>query len=196
MSGAIGMDSNLRPAPYKGAALPTELRRRDVVWAAGFEPTTPAFQARYSTTELRPARPRDQRGGRAVVVVRGAGIEPAYRGPKPRVLPLDDPRGAACRSMTGARFMPLCTLAATLCLAACATPAKPPESVVVTKTVYVPVSTPCKLVTSKRPDFPDTDAAIKAAPNFYERVRLLAAGRLDRIAWDIEQSAALDACSK
>lgn len=111
--GATGTESNLRPARYKGAALPSELRRQMMVKAVGFELTTSASQARRSTTELRP----DELYGRGLVVVRivksparawrrpsairlvrGEGVEPSSPGPKPGVLPLDDPRVRACRS--------------------------------------------------------------------------------------------------
>ncbi len=36
--GAPGLDSNRRPLPYKGSALPSELRERNLVRADGFEP--------------------------------------------------------------------------------------------------------------------------------------------------------------
>lgn len=68
----------------------------------------------------------------------------------------------------------------TLFLAGCAT-TRPAEPTVVTQKVDVPVAVSC--VPANLPDAPqyvDTDAALKAAPDAAERFRLIAAGRLQR----------------
>lgn len=71
-------------------------------------------------------------------------------------------------------------IAAALLLAGCATTA-PPEPVVRTVTVEVPVAVKC--VPAKTPEPPayvDTDAALKAAAGPEDRYQLLAAGRIQR----------------
>jgi hypothetical protein len=79
-----------------------------------------------------------------------------------------------------------------LALAACAT--TPPAPQIVTKTVQVAVPVACNPAIGAAPAYPDTDAALKAAPDVYQRVKLLVAGRLERIAREAELSAALSAC--
>lgn len=79
-------------------------------------------------------------------------------------------------------------------LAACATPAAPPTPQIVTKTVEVAVPVACKPDLGVAPAYPDTDAALKAAPDVYQRVKLLVAGRLLRIAREAELTAGLNAC--
>lgn len=89
------------------------------------------------------------------------------------------------------------TLAAMI-LASCATtagPAASPEPRVVIQRVEVPIPVPCDPATGPEPDYPDTDAALRAAPNVFERVKLLAAGRIMRIARDVEKSVALAKCA-
>ena len=79
-----------------------------------------------------------------------------------------------------------------LALAACAT--TPPAPQIDTKTVQVAVPVACNPAIGPEPAYPDTDAALKAAPDVYQRVKLLVAGRLERIAREAELSAALSAC--
>jgi hypothetical protein len=79
-----------------------------------------------------------------------------------------------------------------LALAACTT--TPPAPQIVTKTVQVAVPVACKPAVGPEPAYPDTDAALKAAPDVYQRVKLLVAGRLERIAREAELTAALGAC--
>lgn len=62
--------------------------------------------------------------------------------------------------------------------------------------VSMPVSQPCRPVLSPEPDYEDSDAKLEAAPNLFERVKLLLAGRLQRIAREAELSAAVEACGK
>jgi len=79
-----------------------------------------------------------------------------------------------------------------LMLSACAS--TPPAPQIVTKTVQVAVPVACKPAIDTPPAYPDTDAALKAAPDVYQRVKLLVAGRLERISREAELTAALAAC--
>ena len=90
-----------------------------------------------------------------------------------------------------ARFL---TGACLLGLAACATSPQLPTPQIVTKTVDVAVPVACKPDVGAAPAYPDTDAALKAAPDVYQRVRLMVAGRLMRIAREAELTAGLNAC--
>ena len=81
---------------------------------------------------------------------------------------------------------------ALLTLTACAT--TPPTPQIVTKTVQVAVPVACRPAIGAAPAYPDTDPALKAAPDVYQRVRLLVAGRLERVAREAELTAALSAC--
>jgi len=76
-------------------------------------------------------------------------------------------------------------------LAGCAT--RGPERVV-TQTVDVPVPVHCHPVLGPEPDYADSDAALKAAPDDVHWVADLLKGRLQRIQRDVEKSAALTAC--
>jgi len=79
-----------------------------------------------------------------------------------------------------------------LALAGCATTAPAPR--IVTKTVQVAVPVSCKPALGPEPIYPDTDAALRAASDVYERVKLLVAGRLERIAHEALLNAAVAAC--
>jgi hypothetical protein len=79
-----------------------------------------------------------------------------------------------------------------LALSGCATTA-PTEPKIVTQIVKVPTPVPCT-ITVKRPDFLDTDAALRAAPNSFERLKLVVAGRLQHWAYEGELEAAQKAC--
>ena len=73
-------------------------------------------------------------------------------------------------------------VAAALALASCAH-APPPEPVVRTVTVNVPVAVSCvpgQLAAA--PDYPDSDTKLKAAQDAAERLQLVVAGRTLRIA--------------
>lgn len=61
-------------------------------------------------------------------------------------------------------------------------------------TTIVPRARHCRLPSS--PAFPDTDAAIDAAPGLIDRVARLREGRDARIAYEREQAAALRACGR
>lgn len=85
-------------------------------------------------------------------------------------------------------------LAATLALAACAT--HPAEPEVVFKTVKVPVPVACPDKRIQAPIYPDTAAALQAAPDLFGRVKLLLEGRTlrdDRLKEDDGQIAACSA---
>ncbi|MFC5373983.1 hypothetical protein ACFPIF_15575 [Brevundimonas faecalis] len=59
--------------------------------------------------------------------------------------------------------------------------------------VQVPVAVPCPAHLPE-PVYSDTDAALLAAPNIFERVKLLLAGREERAAQDQMERAARTAC--
>jgi hypothetical protein len=95
------------------------------------------------------------------------------------------------------RLALLAAAVAAMSLAACETPgaARPePEPRIVTVEVPVPVPVKCTPDVGPDPVYPDTDEAIAAAPNLFERVKLVVAGRLMRIARERELSAALREC--
>ncbi|QUD88064.1 hypothetical protein [Phenylobacterium montanum] len=84
--------------------------------------------------------------------------------------------------------------AAIALLAGCAsTPDVAPPSVM--HTVEVPTPVRCRPDLGPEPDYPDTDEALRAAPDLFSRVRLLLAGRMLRIARDQQKTAALAACA-
>lgn len=80
-----------------------------------------------------------------------------------------------------------------LLLSACAhTPAEPR---VITQQVSVPVAVPCHPKLQPEPDYPDTDARIKAAPDdIFVLSQALLAGRELRTQRIQELTAALSAC--
>jgi hypothetical protein len=85
-------------------------------------------------------------------------------------------------------FLPLAACAA---LSACAgAPTR-----VELQPVDTPVPVACAVDPGAPPAFPDTDAAIRAAPDIYQRARLYAAGRRLRLAWEARQAAALMGCA-
>ncbi len=61
--------------------------------------------------------------------------------------------------------------------------------------VEVPIAVPCRSTLGVEPEWPDSDQALRAAPDLFSRVKLLAAGRLLRMARIRELSAALKGCS-
>lgn len=61
--------------------------------------------------------------------------------------------------------------------------------------VQVAVPVKCVPKLGPEPDYPDTDAKLAAATDDFDWVKRLAAGRLMRIARDLEKSAALAGCA-
>lgn len=71
-----------------------------------------------------------------------------------------------------------------------------PEPVIKTVEVKVPTPVPCPALAKLGPEpaYPDTDAAIAAAPDIFVAAKLMAAGRLMRIKRGAEYAAAKTAC--
>jgi hypothetical protein len=83
-------------------------------------------------------------------------------------------------------------------LAACAsTGHAPPEPIIRTVEVKVPVVQPCPALQQlgPAPVYPDSDAAIAAAGDIFEQVKLILAGRALRIAREIATLNAMEACA-
>lgn len=78
-----------------------------------------------------------------------------------------------------------------LLLAGCAH--QPVEPIIRTVEVRVPVPVPCA-IDIPDPVYSDTPEALRAAPNLFERVKLLLAGREERAAHDELERAARRAC--
>ena len=95
--------------------------------------------------------------------------------------------------MTGP-FRPIVLVVALAAVSACA--GAPPNSPALqVREVKTPVAMPCTPDLGAAPAYPDTDAALKAAPDLFSRVRLMVSGRLLRIARERELNAALAACA-
>lgn len=88
-----------------------------------------------------------------------------------------------------ARLMSVCALSVALC--ACATRAPRIEY----REVKVAVPVKCAVNLPEDPAYPDTDQALKSAPDIAEKVRLLLAGRFLRIGREVELKAAVKGCS-
>lgn len=90
--------------------------------------------------------------------------------------------------------MKLAPILAALALAGCAS--APLQPVIQTKAVEVPVAIRCVPDPAPvAPAFVDTDAAIAAAPDMFARAKLYVIGRLQRIAYEGELTAALKGCA-
>lgn len=83
--------------------------------------------------------------------------------------------------------------ALTLLLASCAGK-PPPEPVIKTQIVNLPVAVHCKPDIGPDPQYPDTADALAKAPDLFTRVKLLVAGRLLRIQRETELLAAVHGC--
>ena len=81
----------------------------------------------------------------------------------------------------------VCVILAVMLLVGCST---------LPKVVDVPIPTPvyCKPAVLPEPDYPDTSAKLKAAPDIFEAAKLLLEGRVMRIEREAELKAALQAC--
>lgn len=75
----------------------------------------------------------------------------------------------------------------------CATTGEPR---IITRDVMVPVHQPCTIPEPAKPDFADDDEDLRAAPDFFTRVKLMAAGRLQRMGYEGELLAWGRACAK
>jgi len=84
-------------------------------------------------------------------------------------------------------------LIAVLGLAACQT-APHQEPKVVVQRVEVPVAVKCSTDPGPDPVYSDSAEALRSAPNIYERVKLLLAGRFERMAREAELKAANSGC--
>lgn len=75
-------------------------------------------------------------------------------------------------------------------------PTPPPEPVVRTVTVQVPVNVPCPALEQlgEEPSYPDTPAALNSVANIFERVKLLLQGRVQRDARLQQYTAAKRSC--
>jgi uncharacterized membrane protein len=91
------------------------------------------------------------------------------------------------------RFVSCGALIVAAVLSACAG-ASPRRPALEVRTVATPVAVACAPDLGGAPAYPDTDAALRSAPNLFARVRLLVAGRLLRMARERELGAALAAC--
>lgn len=81
-----------------------------------------------------------------------------------------------------------------LMLASCASaPKPPPEPVVTVVEVKVPVTVYCAPQIGEEPVYADTDEALRGV-DIFDAVKLLLAGRGQRIARDEVKTAALDGC--
>lgn len=81
-----------------------------------------------------------------------------------------------------------------LTLAGCAG-GPPLDPKIVTQVVDHPVPVRCAPNIGPEPAYPDTDDALRSAPDLFTRVKLLVAGRGMRIARDVQKSAALAGCA-
>lgn len=68
------------------------------------------------------------------------------------------------------------------------------QTKVETVPVTLPVPVPCAQTLGPEPEYPDSETALQAAPNIFEWVKLMKAGRLLRIARAAEYAAAIEAC--
>jgi hypothetical protein len=79
-------------------------------------------------------------------------------------------------------------------LTACAT--RPAEPIIGSVEVKVPVAVQCPDRRAPQPAYPDTPDALAAAPDLFERVKLLLAGRLLRDERLKEDEGQVRACAK
>jgi hypothetical protein len=83
---------------------------------------------------------------------------------------------------------------AAVALAGCSTP-RPPEPIIRTVEVRVPVMVRCEPHLTPAPAYPDDAASLRAAPDVFRAAQLVMAGRVLRDARITELQAALEACS-
>ncbi|MDZ4374751.1 MAG: hypothetical protein U1C74_25505 [Phenylobacterium sp.] len=68
------------------------------------------------------------------------------------------------------------------------------EAVSQLREIRVPIPVRCAADPGPRPNYPDTEAALRDAPDIAERVKLIMAGRLLRQAREMELEAAISGC--
>jgi hypothetical protein len=83
-------------------------------------------------------------------------------------------------------------LAASVALAACETPGRTPPLEIIE--VPIPMTVKCAEKLGPAPAYPDTPEALRAAPNIFERTKLLLRGRALRDARAAELTAAIAGC--
>lgn len=88
--------------------------------------------------------------------------------------------------------MRLPLILAAVFLTACAS--TPPRTIITTVPVNVAVPVRCNPMIGPQPMYPDTTDALRSAPDIFERVKLILAGRDLRDAREIELSKALAGC--
>lgn len=115
-----------------------------------------------------------------------SGTSQSAIGSHPRAL---EPADAKPASLTPG--IPLAAVGFCALLSACAS--APAEPLIKTVEVRTPVPVYCKADVPER-GYPDTDAALRAAPAAEDRYLLLAAGRKMRVAVEKELRVALKAC--
>ena len=89
------------------------------------------------------------------------------------------------------RHLSAVAVAVAVLLAGCACDTSPQ---VVTQPVNVAVPVQCPITVDADPQYPDTDEALAVAPDVFEGVKLLKAGRLMRMAREKELRAAAVGC--
>lgn len=96
---------------------------------------------------------------------------------------------------TGVAGVIILLLIVLIFVSACAS-GSPPEPQIRTVEVSVPVQVPCEALKAlgAEPDYPDTEEALLSAPNLFERVRLMAQGRLLKNARLAQYAAARASC--
>lgn len=88
----------------------------------------------------------------------------------------------------------LAAVALILIFTGCGQAARPEPELQIVE-VKVPVPAPCDPKVGPDPAYVDADQALRAAPDLFERVKLLLAGRLQRIAREGELKAGLGVCA-
>lgn len=95
------------------------------------------------------------------------------------------------------RPLPYVLLGGALLLAGCHSTGAAPSPRVTVVERAVPVSSPCVPATlGPRPDYPDSDEALRAAPDAATRYQLLSAGRPLRVARESELETVVAGCPR
>ena len=81
------------------------------------------------------------------------------------------------------------------CLVTACASAPPPEPVIRTVEVAVPIATPCRVSVGPAPAYADSADALRQAADIFDAMKLRAAGRAQRQAREAVLQAALDGCA-